>query len=282
MRAEVLARTSIKERHMPTLAEIKQKQQMIWSSGDYSKVAWLTQPLGDILCEAVDLRPGRTVLDVATGTGHVALAAARRFGEATGIDYVPQLLEHARRRAAVEDLVVTFVEGDAEEIPFPDDSFDYVLSTIGAMFAPDQEKVASELLRVCHSGGTIGMINWKPEGYLGELFRLIASYAPPPANMRPAALWGSEERVKELFGDGLSSLSFKSGALTHRFLSADKYANFFLTHYGPTLKLFETLDDERRTAFRNDIATLVERFNRADDGTAIFDADYLIVIAKKN
>ena len=126
------------------------------------------------------------------------------------------------------------------------------------------------------------MINWKPEGYLGELFRLIASYAPPPANMRPAALWGSEERVTELFGDGLSSLSFKSGALTHRFLSADKYANFFLTHYGPTLKLFESLDDERRAAFKNDIATLVERFNRADDGTAIFDADYLVVIAKKN
>ncbi len=268
---------------MPTLAEIKQKQQTIWSSGDYSKIAWLTQPLGDILCEAVDLRPGGTVLDVATGTGHVALAAARRFGEATGIDYVPQLLEHARRRAAAEDLAVTFVEGDAEEIPFPDATFDYVLSTIGAMFAPDQEKVASELLRVCRSGGTIGMINWKPEGFLGELFRLIGSYAPPPPpNMRPAALWGSEERVRELFGDGLSSLSFKSGALALRFFSASHYADFFLTHYGPTLKLFETLDAERREAFRSDLVALVERFNRADDGTALFDSDYLLVIAKKN
>ena len=266
---------------MPTLAEIKQKQQAIWSAGDYSKVAWVTHPLGDILCEAVDLRPGRTVLDVATGTGHVALAAARRFAEATGIDYVPQLLEHARRRAAVEDLAVTFVEGDAEEIPFPDSTFDYVLSTIGAMFAPDQEKVASELLRVCRSGGTIGMINWKPEGYLGQLFRLIGSYAPPPPNMKPAALWGTEERVRELFGDGLSSLSFNSGSLTQRFLSASHYAEFFLTHYGPTLKLFETLDAERREAFRSDIVALVESFNRAEDGTAIFDADFLIVIAKK-
>ena len=267
---------------MPTLAEIKQKQQGIWSSGDYSKVAWLTQPLGDILCEAVDLRPGRTVLDVATGTGHVALAAARRFAVATGIDYVPQLLEHARRRASVEDLAVIFVEGDAEEIPFPEEYFDYVLSTIGAMFAPDQEKVASELIRVCRSGGTIGMINWKPEGYLGELFRLIATYAPPPANMKPAALWGSEQRVQELFGDRLSSLSFKSGALAHRFLSASHYADFFLTHYGPTLKLFETLAADRQAAFNNDLVALVERFNRAEDGTALFDADYLIVIAKKN
>lgn len=266
---------------MPTLAEVKQTQQTTWGSGDFSKVAWLTQPLGDVLCEAVDLRAGRTVLDVATGTGHTALAAARRFCQATGIDYVPELLEHARRRAAAEGLEATFSEGDAENMPFADDSFDYVLSTIGAMFAPDQEKVASELVRVCRRGGTIGMINWKAEGYLGELFRLIASYIPPPPNLRPAALWGSEQRVRELLGNGRASLSFKSGSLTHRFRSATHYADFFLAHYGPTLKTFEALDTERRAAFRGDIVALVERYDRAGDGTAIFDAGYLVVIATK-
>lgn len=266
---------------MPTLSEIKEKQRTIWGSGDYSKVAWLTQPLGDVLCEAVDLRPGRRVLDVATGTGHVALAAARRFCETTGIDYVPKLLEHARLRALSEGLEVTFSEGDAENIPFADATFDYVLSTVGAMFAPDQEKVATQLLRVCRPGGTIGMINWKPDGYLGELFKLIARYVPPPPNLKPAALWGTEERVRELLGGAASSLGFTTGNLTNRYRSPAHYADFFLTHYGPTLKAFETLDVERRTAFRDDIAALVTRYSRTTDGTAIFDSECLLVIAQK-
>lgn len=185
---------------MPTLEEIKQRQQVAWSSGDYGKIAWITVPLADILCEAVDLHSGSKVLDVATGTGHVALAAARRFCEVTGVDYVPALLEHGRSRAKAEGLEIDFMEGDAESLPLPDGSFDYVLSTIGAMFAPDQPKVASELARVCKPGGTIGMINWQPDGFVGELFKLIGKHVPP-AELKPAALWGTQARVTELFAD---------------------------------------------------------------------------------
>lgn len=266
---------------MPTLEEIKVKQQVVWSSGDYGKIAWVTQPLGDIICEAVNLKPGSKVLDAACGTGHVALAAARRFCEATGVDCVPSLLDLARKRAALEELEVTFKEGDVENLPFPDESFDYVLSTIGAMFAPNQERTAEELLRVCRPEGTVGMVNWKPEGFLGELFRLIASYVTPPEGLKPAALWGSEDRVRELFGERVSSISFSDGALAQNFLSSDHQVEFFLTHYGPTLKAFESLDEKKREAFRQDLADLATRHNRRQDGALTYDNAYLLVIAQK-
>jgi SAM-dependent methyltransferase len=267
---------------MPTLEEIKAKQQVTWSSGDYGKIAWVTQPLSEVLTDAVDLRPGAEVLDVATGTGHVALAAARRFARATGIDYVPALLEVARTRAAAEGLDVTFAEGDAENIPFPEARFDYVLSTIGAMFAPNQEKTASELVRVARPGGTIGMINWRPEGFIGELFRTIGKHVPPPEGLKPAALWGSEERVRELFGNGVTSVSFKDGAIRISFLSPEHFADFFISNYGPTLKASEALEGERRDAFRRDLVDLASRHNsRTDEATAL-DWTYLLVIATKS
>ncbi|GBD42995.1 Demethylmenaquinone methyltransferase [bacterium HR40] len=266
---------------MPSLGEIKRKQQQTWSSGDYSKVAWITQPLAEVVCEEVDLRPGSRVLDVATGTGHVALAAARRFCEATGLDYVPALLEVGRQRAAAEGLRVEFVEGDAEDLPFPDDTFDYVLSAIGVMFAPDQPKAASELLRVCRPGGTVGVLSWQPKGYLGELFALIGRYVPPPPELRPAALWGTEERVRELFGTGASQLSFRQGAHTHRFPSVDHYVDFFLSYYGPTHKAAQALDAKSRESFAADIAALVGRYNRARNGAAVWPVDYLLAIAVK-
>lgn len=266
---------------MPTLEEIKAKQQVTWSSGDYGKIAWITQPLSEVLLDAVDVKPGAEVLDVATGTGHVALAAGRRFAKATGSDYVPALLDVARARAAAEGLDVTFTEGDAEALPFPDGNFDYVLSTIGAMFAPNQEKTASELIRVARAGGTIGMVNWRPEGFLGELFRTIATHVPPPEGLKPAALWGSEDRVRELFGDGVSSLNFKDGAVRIGFFSPEHFADFFISNYGPTLKASEALEGERKEAFRRDLVDLAARHNTRTDGTAAWDWTYLVVVATK-
>lgn len=267
---------------MPTLEEIKAKQQVTWSSGDYGKIAWVTQPLSEVLADALELKPGAELLDVATGTGHVALAAGRRFVRAVGTDYVPALLEVARRRAAAEGLNVSFKEGDAENLPFDSDSFDYVTSTIGAMFAPNQEKTASELVRVARPDGTIGMINWRPEGFIGELFRTIAKHVPPPEGLKPAALWGSEDRVRELFGDGVSEVAFKDGAIRISFLSPEHFADFFITNYGPTLKASEGLQGEAREAFRRDLIDLVARHNLRDDGTAALDWTYLLVIAKKS
>ena len=265
---------------MPSLEEIKSRQQAAWASGDYAKVAWITVPLAETLVEAVELRPGSKVLDIATGTGHVALAAAWRFCEATGIDYVPALLEVARRRAAAEGLEVDFVEGDTENLPYPDGQFDYVLSAIGAMFAPDQERAASEMLRVTRPGGTIGMINWTPSGFVGELFKTIAQYAPPPG-LKPPVLWGTEERVRELLGPGVSNLVCQRGHLRQRFLSPEHYADFFLTWFGPIHTAAATMDHATRDAFRADIIRVASRFNRATDGTAAIESEYLLVIATK-
>jgi SAM-dependent methyltransferase len=266
---------------MPTLNEIKAKQQVTWSSGDYGKIAWITQPLSEVLLDAVDPAPGSEVLDAATGTGHVALAAARRFCRSTGIDYVPALLEVARARAAAEGLDVTFIEGDVEEIPFSAGRFDYVLSSIGAMFAPDQARTASELLRVTAPGGTLGMINWRPEGFIGELFRTIGAHVPPPEGLKPAALWGKEDRVRELLGEAVSSLIVKEGSIRMRFFSPEHFADFFLTNYGPTLKASEALEGERRSAFRRAVVELAARHNQGDTGGASLDWTYLVAVAEK-
>lgn len=266
---------------MPTLEEIKAKQQVTWGSGDYSKVAWQTVPLAEALIEAVDVRPGSTVLDVATGTGHVALAAARRFCETTGVDYVPSFIEMARRRAESENLPVRFEVGDAEALDFADNSFDYVLSAIGAMFSVNQEKVASELLRVCKPGASIGMVNWTPPGFVGQMFKTIGAHVPPPPEARPPGLWGTEERLQELFGSGISSLVVKPGAMTWRFTSPAHYADFFIQNYGPTLKAYEAVGGDKQDTFRADLIGLAERFNRATDGTFVSDWEYVTVVATK-
>lgn len=179
---------------------------------------------------------------MACGNGNAALAAARRFCEATGLDYVPALLEQGRKRAAAEGLEVTFHEGDPEEIPFPDASFDVVLSTIGAMFAPDQEKGASELLRVCRLGGKIGLANWTPDSFSGQLFRTVGKHVPPPPGLKPLPLWGTEERLKELFDEGVSSIEVQRRSQVIRFRSAQHFVEFFRTHFGPRRKAFEALD----------------------------------------
>lgn len=264
------------------LEEIKARQQVMWSSGNYAKTAWITVPLADLLCEAIEVRPGSDVLDVASGTGHVALAAARRFTHVTSSDYVPRLLEVGRARAAAELLEITFIEADAENLPFKDRSFDFVLSAIGAMFAPDQEKVASELTRVCRSGGRVGMINWTLTGFLSDLFKTIASYVPPPEGLKPPVLWGNEERVRELFDSNVSHLSFTYGSLPQHFISSDHFVDFMLTNYGPTLKAYASLSQEQSELFRADLVALTAKHNRATDGSLTYDSDYVIVLATRH
>jgi SAM-dependent methyltransferase len=264
------------------LEEIKARQQVMWSSGDYAKTAWITVPLADLLCEAVEVRPGSNVLDVASGTGHVALAAARRFAHVTSSDYVPRLLEVGRARAAAELLEITFTEADAENLPFEDGAFDFVLSAIGAMFAPNQEKVASEITRVCRVGGRVGMINWTLTGFLADLFKTIASHVPPPEGLKGPMLWGQEERVRELFDGKVSDLSFIYGSVPQHFISPPHFVDFMLTNYGPTLKAFESLNQEQGELFRADLAALTARHNRAKDGSLTYDSNYVIVVATRS
>jgi SAM-dependent methyltransferase len=232
------------------------------------------------LCEAVDLRAGHRVLDVACGNGNAALAAARRFCHVTGVDYVPGLLDRARQRARAEGLEVEFEAADAEDLPFPDDSFDAVLSTCGAMFAPDQERTAAELMRVCRPGGRIGMVNWTPDSYVGELFRTIGRYLPPSPGLKPPVLWGDEERLRELFGPE-AKLSAPRRSFHWRFPSAEHQAEFFSTFYGPTHTAIAAVGAERATALKADMVAAAERFDISGDATLVLRMDYLEAVIHK-
>lgn len=258
---------------------IKARQQKVWSTGDYSLVGNTLVIISEQLCESVDVHAGDRVLDVATGNGVTALAAARRFGEVTGIDYVPSLLSDARQRAAAEHLPVTFQEGDTENIPFADASFDVVLSTLGVMFTPNQEKAASELLRVCRSGGKIGLTNWTPAGYIGQLFRLIGKYAPPPAGLKPGALWGTEERLRDLFGDGITSLQTTKRNFLFRYRSAAHWVEHFTAYYGPFQTTLKALDAATQEQFLREVISLLENLNRSKDGTLVVPSEYLEAVA---
>ena len=264
-----------------SLEEVKERQQKTWSSGDYGKIAWITVPLADVLCEAADLRSSSAVLDVATGTGHVALAAARRFCTVTGIDYVPDMLQQARARASTEDLAVEFAEADAEELPYPDASFDYVLSAIGVMFTADHQRAADELLRVCRSGGKIGLANWTPDGFVGQMLKLVGRHVPPPPGVRPPTRWGSEAGIRDLLAAGTADLACTTVSVRQRFPSPEFFAGFFLENYGPTRKASEALTSEGRHAFRDDLINLATASNHATDGTLVNDWEYLVTIATK-
>ena len=264
-----------------TFDEIKAKQHLTWSSGDYGRIAWLTVPLADALIEAVELRAGTRVLDVATGTGHVAIAAARRFTDVVAVDYVPALLETARRRAAAEGLAVDFREADAEALPFPDASADYVLSAIGVMFTSDHARAAAELVRVCRPGGRVAVANWTPSGFIGRMLATVGGHVPPPAGALPPTRWGTEETMRELLGDGVSDLRFTTLTVAQRFLSPEHFADFFLSHYGPTHMAAKRLDDEGRRALRDDLTALAAGSNRAADGTLVLDWEYLVTVATR-
>ena len=254
----------------PDLGAIKQRQQQTWASGDFHQVAAQIVLVAEQLCDTADLHAGWRVLDVATGSGNAAIAAARFGCTAVGIDYVPALLERGRERAAAEGLAVELLEGDAEELPFPDASFDAVTSVFGTMFAPDHAKTATELLRVCRPGGTIALASWTPDGFIGEMFRTIGGHVPPPAGLRSPLLWGTEAHLRELFGDGIASLEVAERTFTFRYRSAEDFVEFFRLWYGPTLKAFAALEGTARDALEDDLVALARRFDRlGSDATAI-------------
>lgn len=265
----------------PDLDAVKQRQRAAWSAGDYAIIGTRLQIVGETLCEAVDLRAGERVLDVAAGNGNAALAAARRFCQVTALDYVPTLLERAADRAAADGLEMSFTEGDAERLPLPDASFDAVLSTFGVMFTPDQAGAARELVRVCRPGGRIGLASWTPEGFIGQLFRILAGYVPPAPGVRSAALWGTEGRLRELFDGSVAEIRTERRAYAFRFASPAHWLEVFRTYYGPVQKAFDALPPERQAALEADILALLERHDRGDGRGLVVPSEYLEAVVTK-
>ncbi len=250
----------------PDLAAVKARQQAMWASGDFSVVASRVVLPSEQLVESADLQAGWRVLDVATGSGNAALAAARHGLRVVGVDYVPSLLEVGRARAAAEGLDVTFVDGDAEDLPIEDGSFDAVLSVFGTMFAPDHQRTADELTRACRPGGTIALASWVPGGYLGEVFAVTGRHVPPAPGVASPMLWGTEEHLADLFGDRVSAMSCVERVCTFRFRSPDELVGFFRRWYGPTLKAFDALDADGQRALAADLAAVATRWDRNRDG----------------
>jgi SAM-dependent methyltransferase len=258
------------------LAAVKRRQQDTWASGDFSVVAARIVFQAEHLCETADLQAGWRVLDVATGSGNAAIAAARRGCEVIGVDYVPALLERGRIRAGAEHLDVRFVEGDAEDLSFPDASFDAVVSIYGVMFAPDHRRAAAELARVCRPGGRIALASWTPDGFIGETFRVFSRYLPPASGLQPPVRWGDEAYLESLFGGVAASMTSHRRTAVFRFRSAEENVDFFRTYYGPTLRAFEALDPSRRESLRHDLLTLTRRYDRnGGTGPIAITVDYL-------
>ena len=260
---------------------IKQRQQATWSSGDYAVVGTTLQIVGESLAEAVDLRAGEVVLDVAAGNGNASLAAARRHARVVSTDYVPHLLEKGARRAAADGFDIEFRVADAEALPFADESFDAALSSFGAMFAPDHGKVARELLRVVRGGGRIGMANWTPEGFIGELFRVVGAYAPPPAGLQSPALWGAEPHIVELFGRRATGISCARRTFNFRYRSPEHWLAVFRDYYGPVLKAYAALDPQGQAQLSADITALLRRRNVAGENSLVIPGEYLEVVVTK-
>jgi ubiquinone/menaquinone biosynthesis C-methylase UbiE len=266
----------------PDLAAIKQRQQATWASGDYQMIGTQIVISSELLIEALDLHSTERVLDVATGSGNAAMAAARRSAEVVGVDYVPSLLDRARLRVEAEELAVEFVDGDAESLPFADDTFDVVTSVFGAMFAPDQDRTASELARVCRPGGRIGLVAHTPEGFIGQLFKTVGSHVPPPPGLRSPIQWGTEARLRELFAGTIAELRSEKRHMVFRYRSPEAYIEYWRRYYGPTLKAFDAVGEAGREALEADLLALIARFNRAEDGTMVVPTEYLetVIVTK--
>jgi ubiquinone/menaquinone biosynthesis C-methylase UbiE len=267
----------------PDLAALTEMQRKTWSQGDFSMVAALVNFDSERLVDALEILPGERVLDVACGSGNAALAAARRtWNQTVGADFVPELLERGRERAATERLEVEFVEADAQELPFEEASFDVVISVFGAMFAPDQEKTAAELLRVTKPGGRIGMANWTPDGRVAQMFMTMVKHTggPPPGTV-PPVLWGTEARLRELFADGISELRVKRMKSRQAFRSVDHYLDFFRAYFGPVKTAYEKVGPEGEAALTADLRTNLADANSGGDHALVLEPDYLQVIATR-
>ena len=265
----------------PDFAAIKAKQQATWASGDFAVIGTTLQIVGELLAEAVDVRAGERVLDVAAGNGNATLAAARRFAQVTSTDYVPSLLEKGAARAAAEGLQVAFQVADAEDLPFGDASFDVVLSTFGAMFTPDLTRPAREMLRVLRDGGRIGLANWTPQGFIGQLFKVIGAYLPPPVGLKSPALWGTEPHIVELFGPQAVDICCARKHFNFRYSSSAHWIQMFRDFYGPTHKAFAALDATTQVVLERDIVALLERLNVADKSALVVPSEYLEVVIVK-
>jgi SAM-dependent methyltransferase len=267
----------------PDYAAATRKAQQTWSEGDFSMVAAHIYFVAERLVEALDVMPGERVADVACGSGNGALAAARRtWAGAVGLDFVPALLERGRERAAVERLEIEFVEGDVQDLPFADAEFDVTMSIFGAMFAPDQEKTAAELLRVTKPGGRIGMANWAPDGGVGQMFMTVAKHTGgPPPGMVPPVLWGTEDRLRELFGDGISELRIERRKSRQGFRSADHYLDFFRRYFGPVKSAYDAVGPTGEAALTVDMKAYLEDANTAGERALVLEPEYLEIVATR-
>jgi ubiquinone/menaquinone biosynthesis C-methylase UbiE len=263
------------------LVAVKNKQRLVWSAGDYAVIGTTLQIVGESLCEALDLRAGERVLDVAAGNGNATLAAARRWCDVVSTDYVPALLDKGRARAAAQGLPVDFRVADAEDLPFEDGSFDVALSTFGAMFTPDHTRLAREMLRVVRGGGRIGLANWTPESFVGQLFKVIGGYIAPPAGLKSPALWGTEAHIVELFGAQATAVRTARKYFNFRYRSAAHWIQIFRDFYGPTHKTFAALDAAGQSALEKDITALLERCNVAGSASLVIPSEYLEVVIER-
>ena len=264
------------------LKALKARQQSAWSSGDYAVIGTTLQIVGEELCEALDVRSGQKVLDVAAGNGNASLAAARRWCDVVATDYVPALLERARERAAAERLDIEFREADAEALPFPDGSFDMVVSIFGVMFTPDQDRAAAEMIRVCKRGGKIGLANWTPEGFIGQLFKTIGKHVPPAPGAKSPALWGTRARIAELFDPRATSVQSALRNFVFRYRTPAHWLEVFKTYYGPVLKTFVELEPLAQAALERDLTALIDRFNRSKDGSMVVPSEYLEIVITRS
>ena len=260
---------------------IKEKQKVIWASGDYARIGSTLQIVGEELAEAMDIRADQKVLDIAAGNGNFTIAAARRWADTTSTDYVDSLLQNGKARATANGLNPTFQFADAEELPFEDNSFDAAGSTFGVMFAPDQEKAAAEMLRVVRKAGKIGLANWTPTGFIGSVLKIVSSHVQPPAGVKPPVLWGTDSQVNTLFGDKAEEINIIRKHYNFRYRSADHWLDVFRQFYGPLHKAFLALDEAGQETLTNDIRELISSMNQSGDNTMLVPGEYLEIVITK-